>query len=170
MATATNPELAQETPWISNDLELQPPTKDSLRRIRSDYKSFVAEELQGIYCIPSEDIITKYHALIVGPFDTPYEGGFFLFTIIFPPDYPSRAPFVKFEGTGGGQVRFNPNLYRNGKVCLSILGTKGGDNDWNPTQNLTSILLSIQVRYKLIMIVEGNKLTLSFLLKVHIKR
>lgn len=64
----------------------------------------------------------QIHALITGPFDTPYEGGFFYFVIRCPPDYPIRAPRVKLMTTGDNQVRFNPNLYKNGKVCLSILG------------------------------------------------
>lgn len=64
----------------------------------------------------------QIHALITGPFDTPYEGGFFYFVIRCPPDYPIRAPRVKLITTGDNQVRFNPNLYKNGKVCLSILG------------------------------------------------
>lgn len=64
----------------------------------------------------------QLHAMITGPFDTPYEGGFFHFYIRFPPTYPLVSPRVKFMTTGGGTVRFNPNLYQNGKVCLSILG------------------------------------------------
>ena len=60
--------------------------------------------------------------LIIGPFDTPYEGGFFQFLLRFPPNYPFSPPRVKFLTTGDGTVRFNPNLYRNGKVCLSTLG------------------------------------------------
>ena len=64
----------------------------------------------------------QIHALITGPFDTPYEGGFFLFVIRCPPDYPIRPPRVKLLTTGNKEVRFNPNLYKNGKVCLSILG------------------------------------------------
>lgn len=68
------------------------------------------------------DFLFQIHALITGPFDTPYEGGFYYFLIRCPPDYPIRPPRVKLMTTGGGQVRFNPNLYRNGKVCLSILG------------------------------------------------
>ena len=35
---------------------------------------------------------------------------------------PISSPRVKLLTTGGGQVRFNPNLYANGKVCLSLLG------------------------------------------------
>ena len=64
----------------------------------------------------------QVNILITGPFDTPYEGGFFHFYLRFPPTYPHDPPRVKFMTTGDGRVRFNPNLYRNGKVCLSILG------------------------------------------------
>ena len=83
------------------------------------------------------------HALIIGPFDTPYEGGFFYFIINFPDDYPHQPPKAKLMTTGGGTVRFNPNLYANGKVCLSILGTWSGPS-WSPVQSLSSVLLSIQ--------------------------
>src|SRR5437660_876991 len=45
--------------------------------------------------------------------------------------------------TGGGRVRFNPNLYADGKVCLSILGTWTGPA-WTPNLNIRTVLLSIQ--------------------------
>lgn len=75
--------------------------------------------LESLWCVL---IFYKIHALVTGPFDTPYEGGLFQFLIRFPPNYPFAPPRVKFLTTGGGLVRFNPNLYQNGKVCLSILG------------------------------------------------
>lgn len=62
------------------------------------------------------------HALIIGPYDTPYEGGFFYFILKCPADYPIQPPRVRFMTTHCGTVRFNPNLYKTGKVCLSILG------------------------------------------------
>uniref|UniRef100_A0A8D2PLN7 Ubiquitin-conjugating enzyme E2 Z n=1 Tax=Zosterops lateralis melanops TaxID=1220523 RepID=A0A8D2PLN7_ZOSLA len=55
-------------------------------------------------------------------------GGFFLFLFRCPPDYPIHPPRVKLITTGNNSVRFNPNFYRNGKVCLSILGT---GQDWS---------------------------------------
>ncbi|MEJ1287758.1 ubiquitin-conjugating enzyme E2Z [Cricetulus griseus] len=85
----------------------------------------------------------KIHALITGPFDTPYEGGFFLFVFRCPPDYPIHPPRVKLMTTGNNTVRFNPNFYRNGKVCLSILGTWTGPA-WSPAQSISSVLISIQ--------------------------
>jgi hypothetical protein len=47
----------------------------------------------------------------------------FTFDLYLPPQYPDVPPKVQFLTTGGGHVRFNPNLYSDGKVCLSILGT-----------------------------------------------
>eukprot|EP00775_Hariotina_reticulata_P014582 gene14582-14713_t len=52
------------------------------------------------------------------------------------------------DTTGGGRARFNPNLYADGKVCMSLLGAwHGGDqaSKWNPaTSSLFQILLSVQ--------------------------
>ena len=48
--------------------------------------------------------------------------------------------------TGSGQVRFNPNLYENGKVCLSLLGTWRGNSteNWNPeVSTILQVMLSI---------------------------
>ena len=97
----------------------------------------------GIMVIPDEEEMTKLHCLITGPFDTPYEGGFFYFLICCPPNYPISAPKVKLMTTGQGCVRFNPNLYKNGKVCLSILGTWSGPS-WSPALSISSVLISIQ--------------------------
>lgn len=76
----------------------------------------------GIFVIQDEQDLTLIHALITGSFETPYEGGYFYFIVRCPPDYPIKPPKVKFMTTGGGTVRFNPNLYKCGKVCISILG------------------------------------------------
>lgn len=54
--------------------------------------------------------------LITGPADTPYANGCFEFDVYFPQDYPSSPPLVNLETTGGHSVRFNPNLYNDGKV------------------------------------------------------
>ena len=83
-------------------------------------------------------------ALILPPCDTPYGGGAFEFDIYLPPQYPSVCPQVQFLTTGGGKVRFNPNLYNNGKVCLSLLGTWAGPK-WDPKHStLLQVLVSIQ--------------------------
>ena len=60
--------------------------------------------------------------MITGPGETPYDSGCFQFDIFCPADFPSGPPKVNLQTTGAGQVRFNPNLYNCGKVCLSLLG------------------------------------------------
>ena len=85
--------------------------------------------------------------LISGPKDTPYENGMFEFHIHLPINYPASPPMVLLKTTGGGNVRFNPNLYANGKVCLSLLGTWSGASGetWTPgTSSLIQVLVSIQ--------------------------
>ena len=64
--------------------------------------------------------------LITGPSNTPYDSGCFVFDIYFPANYPKVPPKVNLDTTGAGTVRFNPNLYNCGKVCLSLLGTWAG--------------------------------------------
>ncbi|EFJ18375.1 ubiquitin-conjugating enzyme 25, E2-like protein [Selaginella moellendorffii] len=83
-------------------------------------------------------------ALIIGPHDTPYENGIFLFDIFVGDGYPSSPPSVQFLTTAGGKVRFNPNLYHCGKVCLSLLGTWTGPS-WQPgSSTLLQLLVSLQ--------------------------
>ncbi|KAK3929801.1 Ubiquitin-conjugating enzyme E2 Z [Frankliniella fusca] len=92
---------------------------------------------------PDENDFLLVHALLTGSPATPYEKGFYYFLFGFPNNYPYSPPRVKLMTTGGGKVRFNPNLYASGKVCLSILGTYFGP-EWSGSQGLRSVLLSIQ--------------------------
>ncbi|KAK0737610.1 ubiquitin-conjugating enzyme/RWD-like protein [Apiosordaria backusii] len=90
--------------------------------------------------------VRNVKALIIGPHETPYEFGFFEFDFKFNKDYPRKSPTVVGTTTNSGRTRFNPNIYSNGKVCLSILGTWRGERgeEWSAAQGLESILLSIQ--------------------------
>ncbi|OQV18744.1 Ubiquitin-conjugating enzyme E2 Z [Hypsibius exemplaris] len=114
-----------------------------LGRIARDLHSLYTDPIPGIMVHANENDVTRMQCLIKGPADTPYEGGFFQFYLRCPPDYPISNPRVKLLTTGGGTVRFNPNLYANGKVCLSLLGTWSGPQ-WSPALNISSLLLSIQ--------------------------
>jgi ubiquitin-conjugating enzyme E2 Z len=115
----------------------------AIKRIHSDLAGVVSLASCGIFVYAHEDDITKMDAVIEGPVDTPYQGGFFYFKLKFPNDYPLSSPKVQLQTTGGGNVRFNPNLYACGKVCLSILGTWQGPS-WTAGLTLSTVLLSIQ--------------------------
>jgi ubiquitin-protein ligase len=62
----------------------------------------------------------------MGSKDTPYSNGAFLFDLYCDDTYPNSAPKMTIITTGNGKIRFNPNLYPDGKVCLSLLGTWRG--------------------------------------------
>lgn len=85
-------------------------------------------------------------SLMTGPHDTPYESGCFIFDLHPTSAYPTTFTNCYFRNTGG--KRFNPNLYADGKVCLSILGTWGSGNpseNWNEkTSSLLQVLISVQ--------------------------
>ena len=114
------------------------------RRLLKDIER-AQEELmvqQKIWYTMDGDTMTRGYALIEGPEGTPYEGCLLLFSVVFPSDYPFSPPKVLFLTTDG-KTRFHPNLYVDGKVCLSILGTFSGPS-WSGTQSLSTVLLSIQ--------------------------
>ena len=96
---------------------------------------------QGIYYQHDSDNMLVGYAMIIGPEDTPYEHGFFFFRFEFPSDYPLNPPRVVYS-TNDGKTRFHPNLYRNGKTCLSILNTWKGEG-WTSCQTIRSVLLTL---------------------------
>jgi ubiquitin-protein ligase len=89
---------------------------------------------------------------VFGPPDTPYSAGIFLFDVALPQNYPypqsGESPIrVILMTTGRGKVRFNPNLYSDGKVCLSLLGTFPGhpSENWRPEgSTILQLMVSIQ--------------------------
>lgn len=118
-------------------------TKETVRRLASDIKMLIEDPLDNhnIYYEHDQSDILKGYALIIGPPGTPYENGYYLFEFNFPYDYPFSPPKVVFC-ISDGYTRFNPNLYVNGKVCLSVLNTWKGEQ-WTGCQTISSILLSL---------------------------
>ena len=118
-------------------------TKDTLKRVISDITDIVKNPLHdnGIYYEHDEQNILKGYVLIIPQGESPYQYGNYLFTIEFPTNYPYSPPSMKFM-TNNGRTRMHPNLYRNGKVCLSLLNTWKGDR-WTACNTLSSILLHL---------------------------
>jgi ubiquitin-conjugating enzyme E2 Z len=118
-------------------------TKESITRLLRDVKQILKNPLteQGIYYIHDDTDMLKGYALIIGPSDTPYFGGNYFFEISYPTDYPHSPPKVKYC-TNGEKVRFNPNLYVCGKVCVSLLNTWRGEQ-WTSCQTISTILLTL---------------------------
>ena len=118
-------------------------TKDTISRLLKDVKHILKNPLteNGIYYIHDDSDIMKGYALIIGPSDTPYFGGNYFFEFKYPADYPHSPPKVIYC-TNGNNVRFNPNLYTCGKVCVSLLNTWRGDQ-WTSCQSISTVLLTL---------------------------
>ena len=118
-------------------------SKDTITRLLKDVKHIFKNPLtdNGIYYIHDDSDMMKGYALIIGPSDTPYFGGNYFFEIIYPTDYPHSPPKVKYC-TNGNDIRFNPNLYKCGKVCVSLLNTWRGDQ-WTSCQSISTVLLTL---------------------------
>ena len=118
-------------------------TKDTISRLLKDVKNIIKNPLteNGIYYIHDDSDIMKGYALIIGPSETPYFGGNYFFEFKYPSDYPHSPPKVIYC-TNGNNVRFNPNLYTCGKVCVSLLNTWRGDQ-WTSCQSISTVLLTL---------------------------
>lgn len=123
-------------------------TKSIMMRLKNEYTTFRTLPIEydaSIISRPDENNMRAIRTLITGPLNTPYEHGIFIFDTYIVDAFPSSPPQVLLVNTGG--IRFNPNLYDSGKVCLSILGTWSGQKseEWNKdTSTLLQIYMSIQ--------------------------
>merc|ERR1712216_863654 len=75
------------------------------------------------------------------------EGAFFRAIMEFPPDFPQSPPSVTFTSK-----MFHPNVYPDGKVCISILHPPGtdamnelesADERWRPIISCEAVIISI---------------------------
>lgn len=128
---------------MSSKKEILVITKDTINRLLSDIKNILKNPLNehGIYYQHDDEDMLKGYALIIGPKETPYFGGNYFFEFTYPPDYPHSPPKVTYK-TNGDEIRFNPNLYTNGKVCISILNTWRGEQ-WTSCQTISTVLLTL---------------------------
>lgn len=117
--------------------------KETVQRLLRDVKQIMKNPLtdNGIYYTHDDTDMLKGYAMIIGPKNTPYFGGFYFFQFDFPSNYPYSPPKVTFK-TNDGLTRYNPNLYKSGKVCVSILNTWTGEK-WSSCQNINSVLLTL---------------------------
>ncbi|KAH3679308.1 hypothetical protein WICMUC_001132 [Wickerhamomyces mucosus] len=74
-----------------------------------------------------------------------YHGGYFRAQMKFPSDFPFSPPTFRFT-----PAIYHPNVYRDGRLCISILH-QGGDptsdepdaETWSPAQTVETVLISI---------------------------
>jgi len=69
-----------------------------------------------------DDDMYKWEIMIIGPDGTLFEGGFFKAIMEFPKDFPNMPPKMTFV-----TKMWHPNIYPDGRVCISILHPPGED-------------------------------------------
>ena len=119
----------------------------TIKRIMSEIRGIEKnrEELEscGLYIYYDEKNIGKFYFLIIGTEDTPYERGFYPFSLVIPDKYPFEPPKVEIILPNDGRSRMNPNLYVGGKVCLSMINTWAGPG-WLPSYTIEKVVIAIQ--------------------------
>ncbi|MCJ1352534.1 MAG: hypothetical protein MMC33_002518 [Icmadophila ericetorum] len=94
-----------------------------MRRIMKEQKLMTSSLPGGVWVRTWEDRLDLLRVLIVGPRGTPYELAPFIIDFHYGHLFPEEPPDSYFHSWTNGLGRINPNLYENGKICLSLLGT-----------------------------------------------
>jgi len=114
--------------------------------LANQLRSLLNDPVEGFTVEADEANFFEWKVWIEGPQDTCYAGGVFQLSLKFPKDYPMSPPELKFVSDF-----WHPNVFANGKVCMSILHPPGEDamsgelpeERWLPTQSVTTIILSL---------------------------
>lgn len=103
------------------------------QRIAKELENLKSDPPANCSAGPLDDDIFHWQATLMGPLESPYEGGVFIMNIKFPGDYPFKPPKVTFE-----TKIFHPNINSSGGICLDIL-----KEQWSPALTISKVLLSI---------------------------
>jgi len=119
---------------------------DAAQRIlMNEFKDLNKEKWTNIELI-NENIFEWSIAIIVLNPDSMYYGGYFKAKMTFPRNYPHSPPDFKFI-----RPLYHPNIYPDGRLCISILHPPGDDamsgetaaERWSPVQRVETVLISI---------------------------
>merc|ERR1712010_331374 len=105
----------------------------ALKRINKELKDIANDPPAQCSAGPVGDDPFHWQATILGPPDSPFEGGVFFLNIHFPTDYPFKPPKVAFTTR-----IYHCNIHPNGSICLDIL-----KEQWSPALTISKVLLSI---------------------------
>ncbi|THV05997.1 hypothetical protein K435DRAFT_744206 [Dendrothele bispora CBS 962.96] len=158
--TDNSPNEEKKTSWKHFDILPQVPpdhayystipmqhSRSFLARLQREYHILSGSLPDSIIVRAFEDRADLLRCLIIGPQNTPYEDAPFVIDWMLDSNFPNSPPLAHFLSWTNGNGRVNPNLYEEGKVCLSILGTWAGDKNetWSASRSsLLQAFISIQ--------------------------
>ncbi|KAF2748261.1 hypothetical protein M011DRAFT_466675 [Sporormia fimetaria CBS 119925] len=139
--------LEDDPPRNHHYIQDSPGGKLNLKKIAQEHKILASSLPDGILVRTWESRLDLVRVLMIGPSDTPYEYAPFIIDIKLNRTYPEQPPLAFFHSWTHGLGPVNPNLYEDGKICLSLLGTWHADESgegWNEkTSSLLQVLISI---------------------------
>ena len=105
----------------------------TIRRIKKELEEITTTPPTNCSAGPIDDDLYEWEASIIGPENSPYQGGVFNLKINFPYDYPFKPPKIYFTTR-----IYHCNINSSGGICLDIL-----KDQWSPALTISKILLSI---------------------------
>jgi len=115
-----------------------------IKRLQREYQILQNSLPDGVYVRTWESALDLLRVIILGPIDTPYEYAPFVIDLYLDSTFPIQPPKAYFHSWTGGAGPINPNLYEDGNICLSLLGTWPGDErneTWSSTKSTVLQLL-----------------------------
>jgi len=106
----------------------------AIKRITRELNEISNNPLDGVSAGPvSEGDMFKWKVIIIGPKNTPYQGGIFTLLLTFPTEYPFKPPVISFT-----TKIYHPNVSNDdkGSMCLGVLRS----DNWKPSCKVMQVL------------------------------
>ncbi|KAJ3246924.1 ubiquitin-conjugating enzyme E2 E3 [Chytriomyces hyalinus] len=114
-------------------MSLKNTNASAAKRIQKELAEISLEPPTNCSAGPKGDNLFEWTATIQGPKDSPYANGIFFLDIVFPAEYPFKAPKIVFRTR-----IYHCNINAQGGICLDIL-----KDNWSPALTISKVLLSI---------------------------
>ncbi|ROT39216.1 ubiquitin-conjugating enzyme [Sodiomyces alkalinus F11] len=116
------------------------------KRLMSELQALQKEKWVHVVVDERNLLHWKIGLMVVNP-DSVFNGAYLKATMTFSSEYPYQPPTFQFAS----KKIVHPNIYPDGKLCISILHTPGEDDQsgeqacerWSPLQGVESVLRSV---------------------------
>nr|XP_033512835.1 ubiquitin-conjugating enzyme E2 36 isoform X2 [Nicotiana tomentosiformis] len=121
------------------------------RRIIKETQRLLSEPAPGISASPSEENMRYFNVMILGPTQSPYEGGVFKLELFLPEEYPMAAPKVfehineclaSFSGLSESEIGFSNCIFSNYIACVCM---EFDLTDWSGSINCNLLNVCVNI-------------------------